>query len=80
MSRRTVACLLSTAAAAAAVLLANPAAPTAAAQSCDSAYPTVCIPSGPDLDCGDISERNFQVEAPDPHRFDADGDGIGCES
>lgn len=58
------------------------AAPTASAQadSCDPAYPTVCIPSGPDLDCGEISERGFRVESPDPHRFDADNDGVGCES
>lgn len=48
---------------------------------CDPSYPTVCIPSPPpDLDCGDISFRRFQVLAPDPHHFDADHDGIGCES
>jgi len=45
------------------------------------AYPTVCIPSPPpDLDCGQISYRNFKVLAPDPHRFDGDNDGIGCET
>lgn len=50
------------------------------AQNCDSAYPTVCIPPPPpDLDCGQIPYRRFQVLPPDPHRFDADGDGIGCE-
>lgn len=48
--------------------------------NCDPAYPTVCIPPPPpDLDCGDISFRNFQVLPPDPHNFDGDGDGIGCE-
>ena len=48
---------------------------------CDAAYPTVCIPSPPpDLDCGQISFHNFAVRAPDPHRFDGDGDGIGCET
>ena len=48
--------------------------------NCDRAYPTVCIPSPPpDLDCKDISHRNFQVVAPDPHGFDGDKDGIGCE-
>lgn len=48
---------------------------------CDAAYPGVCIPpSPPDLDCGDITERRFKVLPPDPHRFDGDGDGIGCES
>ena len=49
--------------------------------NCDSAYPDVCIPPPPpDLDCGQISFRNFRVLAPDPHRFDGDGDGIGCET
>lgn len=49
--------------------------------NCDSSYPAVCIPSPPpDLDCGDIPFTNFQVLQPDPHRFDGDKDGIGCES
>lgn len=49
--------------------------------SCDPSYPTVCIPSPPpDLDCGEIEFRNFKVLPPDPHRFDGDKDGIGCES
>jgi micrococcal nuclease len=48
--------------------------------SCDPAYPTVCIPPPPpDLDCGDIPHRRFAVLPPDPHRFDGDCDGIGCE-
>ncbi|MDX1596516.1 MAG: hypothetical protein R3327_06195 [Nitrosopumilaceae archaeon] len=47
---------------------------------CDMSYPDVCIPSPPpDLDCTDISYRNFKVLSPDPHRFDGDKDGIGCE-
>ena len=50
-------------------------------QNCDSSYPDFCIPSSPpDLDCGDISQKNFTVLQPDPHRFDGDKDGIGCES
>ncbi len=50
------------------------------AQSCDPSYPTVCIPPyPPDLDCGDIGYRRFQVVGSDPHRFDGDDDGIGCE-
>jgi hypothetical protein len=55
--------------------------PAATAQSnCDPAYPTVCIPSPPpDLDCSEISHRNFVVRSPDPHRFDGDNDGVGCE-
>ena len=52
-----------------------------ARQNCDAAYPTVCIPPPPpDLDCGDIPDRRFTVLPPDPHRFDSDRDGIGCES
>jgi micrococcal nuclease len=52
------------------------------AGQCDPSYPTVCIPpievTG-DLDCGQIAFRRFQVLPPDPHRFDGDGNGIGCE-
>lgn len=49
--------------------------------NCDPAYPDVCIPPPPpDLDCADIPYRDFRVLPPDPHRFDGDGDGIGCES
>ena len=48
--------------------------------NCDPAYPDVCIPSPPpDLDCDETSFRNFRVLPPDPHHFDGDGDGIGCE-
>jgi hypothetical protein len=48
---------------------------------CDPSYPTVCIPpSPPDLDCGDIPYRRFTVLSPDPHRFDANHDGVGCET
>jgi micrococcal nuclease len=48
---------------------------------CDPSYPGVCIPPPPpDLDCRDVSDRRFRVLAPDPHRFDGDHDGYGCES
>lgn len=48
--------------------------------NCDPAYPEVCIPSPPpDLSCTEISFRNFRVLPPDPHGFDDDGDGLGCE-
>ena len=47
---------------------------------CDPAYPTVCIPPPPpDLNCGDIEFRRFHVMPPDPHKFDGDRDGVGCE-
>ena len=50
-------------------------------ERCDSSYPDFCIvPPPPDLDCRDISQKNFTVLQPDPHRFDGDKDGIGCES
>ena len=56
--------------------------PTQAPQAnCDPSYPTVCIPPPPpDLDCGDIPHKRFPVRGADPHRFDNDKDGIGCES
>ncbi len=48
--------------------------------NCSPSYPTVCIPPPPpDLNCGDISYRNFRVVGSDPHRFDGDHDGVGCE-
>jgi micrococcal nuclease len=48
---------------------------------CDSSYPDVCIPSPPpDLDCREIAYRRFRVLPPDPHGFDGDHDGLGCES
>lgn len=50
-------------------------------RSCDASYPDLCIPPGSaDLDCADVSARRFRVLPPDPHRFDSDGDGVGCES
>jgi micrococcal nuclease len=50
------------------------------ATNCDPSYPSLCIPIGaPDLDCPDIPHRRFEVRPPDPHRFDGDHDGVGCE-
>ena len=47
---------------------------------CDPSYPDVCIPPPPpDLDCSDIPYRRFRVLPPDPHGFDRNRDGIGCE-
>jgi micrococcal nuclease len=55
--------------------------PIASGGRCDPSYPTVCIPPPPpDLDCADVPHRAFKVLAPDPHRFDGDHDGLGCES
>lgn len=55
------------------------------AATCEPSYPGICIAIGSaDLDCGDIAWRQFavvwNVPNPDPHRFDGDADGIGCES
>lgn len=50
-------------------------------QNCHPAYPGVCISTPPpDLDCPDIAYRRFKVLPPDPHNFDSDHDGVGCES
>ena len=55
--------------------------PTQAQSQCDPSYPDVCIaPAPPDLDCADVPYQNFRVLQPDPHRFDGDKDGIGCEA
>jgi micrococcal nuclease len=49
--------------------------------NCDSSYPDICIESPPpDLNCDDISVYDIRVLSPDPHGFDRDGDGVGCES
>jgi hypothetical protein len=48
---------------------------------CDPSYPGQCIPPAPpDLNCSDIAARNFPVIGADPHNFDTDNDGIGCET
>jgi hypothetical protein len=52
---------------------------------CAASYPDECIPPPPpDLDCGDIPYRNFRVlwnvPDPDPHHFDGNRDGVGCEA
>ena len=56
-----------------------------ASASCLPNYPDICIPpNSPDLDCPDVyrltGKTNFAVRGGDPHRLDADGDGIGCET
>jgi hypothetical protein len=62
-----------------------PPSPPPSTGNCAPSYPDVCIPPPPpDLDCKDIPYRNFRViytvPDPDPHHFDGDHDGIGCES
>lgn len=49
-------------------------------QNCDPSYPTLCLKIGiRDLDCEDIWATSFPVNPPDPHKFDRDTDGVGCE-
>ena len=62
-----------------------PAPPPPPAGDCAASYPTVCIPPPPPrLKCTDIPYANFvvrwDVPRPDPHHFDRDRDGVGCES
>lgn len=59
----------------------SPPGPVRSRGGCDSSYPTVCIPPyPPDLDCDDVPHRRFKVVGTDPHGFDGDRDGVGCES
>jgi hypothetical protein len=40
-------------------------------------YPDTCIPSPPpNLNCGDISDKRFEVLSPDPHGFDRDAEMV----
>lgn len=56
-------------------------APAAPAGNCDPSYPDLCIPPAPpDLNCKDIVYRRFRVAGADPHNFDGNHDGVGCES
>ena len=49
--------------------------------NCDPSYPGVCIaPYPPDLDCAVVAYTNFKVTGSDPHGFDGDRDGVGCET
>ncbi|MCH9815386.1 MAG: thermonuclease family protein [Actinomycetia bacterium] len=48
-------------------------------QKCDPNYGGVCVPlSDTDLDCGDLTGA-VTIKGSDPHGFDGDGDGRGCE-
>jgi endonuclease YncB( thermonuclease family) len=49
-------------------------------RGCDPSYPGVCIPPyPPDLDCKDVPHKRFRVVGADPHGFDGNRDGVGCE-
>ena len=48
---------------------------------CHPSYPDFCIPPPPpDKDCDEVGGSNFTVKGDDPHGFDSDNDGVGCES
>jgi endonuclease YncB( thermonuclease family) len=50
----------------------------AAGTGCHPGYEP-CVPTGRDLDCGEVGYR-VRVVGPDEYRLDADDDGSGCES
>lgn len=54
------------------------------AGNCHPSYPDFCIPPPPpDLNCNSPAlggRKRFTVRQPDPHGFDRDRDGVGCES
>jgi hypothetical protein len=63
----------------------KPPPPPPAGGKCAASYPTVCIPPPPpDLDCADVPYRNFRVRwdvaNADPHHFDGNHNGVGCET
>jgi hypothetical protein len=53
------------------------------AGDCDASYPDLCIPPGSaDLNCDYVFGLGLSyitVYPPDPHGFDSNGDGVGCE-
>jgi micrococcal nuclease len=52
----------------------------ALAEACDPSYPTICVPQDAEpMTCDDIPSVPFPTLHPDPHSFDPDGNGLGCE-
>jgi hypothetical protein len=49
------------------------------AQKCDPSYPDFCI-SPSDLDRDEVNGSDFTGRPADPHGFDGNSDGVGCES
>jgi hypothetical protein len=48
--------------------------------NCEKSYPDVCIsPPPPYLTCDELSVTRFKVFGDDPHGFDPDKDGLGCD-
>ena len=48
--------------------------------SCNSNYSGACLPLTGDVDCSEITARNFYVVGTDVFALDGDGDAIACES
>lgn len=49
--------------------------------SCDDSYPGLCIPPAPPvLTCAQVGVTDFVVDGQDPHGFDPDNDGVGCQA
>jgi hypothetical protein len=79
-ARRRLAVLLMLTAVAAGITAAGCRGDNGDAVRCDSSYPALCIPPPPpDLDCADLTTRQFRVVGADPHNLDPDKDGVGCE-
>jgi len=54
-----------------------------AREKCDTNYQGCIPPYPPDLDCSDIKRMGLapiRVVGQDVHKFDSDGDGIGCDN
>jgi hypothetical protein len=50
-------------------------------KGCWNYYPSICVQETPTVLCDDIAERDFVIWFHlDPHGFDPDRDGIGCEA
>lgn len=47
---------------------------------CNPNYSGACLPLHRDVDCGEITARDFRVVGTDVYRLDRDGDRIACES
>ena len=56
--------------------------PSNDSSNCDyTSYPDFCIPPPPpNLNCDDVDGKDFTVLQSDPHGFDRDKDGEGCET
>jgi hypothetical protein len=58
----------------------RPSRPEPSRSRCNPNYEGACLPLRGDVDCSEISERNFRSVGSDPFRLDSDDDGVACES